>query len=150
MVWTRYDTKSASHTNIPMELQHVQGSDVHPLPGPVDVLLNEASCHLNRRRHPLCKPAQTAQQQSKAAAAGKSATAASRWHQIARSPPDLFQHLGRALAPDFVDEHAVQILRRPICQIKKQSCLYIQLKICQYRNRTLTKPTAPIKTNLHF
>ena len=64
MVQTHYDTKSASHTSIPMELQHVQGSDVHPLPGPVDVLLNKASCHLNRRRHPLCKPAQAARQQS--------------------------------------------------------------------------------------
>lgn len=53
---------------------------------------------------------------SQRTAAGKCATAASPWHQIARSPPDFFQHLGRALAPDFVDEHAVQILRRSICQ----------------------------------
>ena len=51
--------------NIPVELQHVQCSNIHPLPRSIDIILNVTSCHLNGRRHPLCKPAWLSQKQLK-------------------------------------------------------------------------------------
>ena len=51
--------------NIPVELQHVQCSNIHPLPRSIDIILNVTSCHLNGRRHPLCKPALLSKKQLK-------------------------------------------------------------------------------------
>ena len=43
---------------LPMKLKHVQGSNIHSLPGNIDILTHKTTCHLDRRWHPLREAAQ--------------------------------------------------------------------------------------------
>ena len=108
--------------NIPVELQHVQCSNIHPLPRSIDIILNVTSCHLNGRRHPLCKPAWLSQKQLKitekylrSLRCIQVVETMRKW-SVDHSPLDFFKQLRWALPPDSIDEHAIQILCWPICQ----------------------------------
>jgi hypothetical protein len=101
-----------------MELQHVQGSNIHPLPRSVDIVLNIFSCHLDWRWYPFCKPECT--DKSEKTSDSKNI---SKMHQCSIETQknclltlDFFEQLRWALTPDSIDEHTIQILCRTICR----------------------------------